>query len=97
MRVLVQATQDTVVGNGQGLSHQEGRWFEDLVQVCHSVGKLRGAGERAQTEGEPVVNLGSGEDAATVKTQRLGLPRNASESINVEIGLYNQSVKLNFI
>ena len=93
----MQATQDTVVGNGQGLSHQEGRRFEDLVQVCHSVGKLRGAGERAQTEGEPVVNLGSGEDAATVKTQRLGLPRNASESINVEIGLYNQSVKLNFI
>ena len=67
MRVLVQATQDTVVGNGQGLSNKEGGRFEDLIQICHCVGKLCGAGERTQTEGEPVINLGSGEDAATVK------------------------------
>ena len=68
---------DLVVGDGDGVPHQECGGLEDRVQVGERLLDLSGTGERPEGEGEPVVDLRLLQDTAPV--QRLAQPRQTPE------------------
>ena len=59
-------------------AHEECCREEDRVQVDQpSLELSTTTGERTQAEGQPVIHLGSLQDAAPVQATRLNLPRDA--------------------
>ena len=65
----MQCTENTIIGDGYGLTDEEGSWFENLVQILQGIRKLRAARERAKAEGQPVINLSFLEDSNSIQTR----------------------------